>query len=138
MRISATTASSPSASRSATAGSAPASNSRRLVSFRCQLNLNIHFHALALDGVYTWGSASTVPRFHRLPPPTDADIAALLTRRCRETRRTSWMEPRSSPRRLRRHTGFSQTLEVMLELHPVLEIEQVLLGITAREVRLTP
>jgi hypothetical protein len=38
-------------------------------------NLNVHFHALLFDGVYTRASPTARPRFHRLPPPTDADIA---------------------------------------------------------------
>jgi hypothetical protein len=43
-------------------------------------NLNVHSHALLFDGVYTRASATARPVFHRLPPPTDADIAALLAR----------------------------------------------------------
>ena len=43
-------------------------------------NLNVHFHALLFDGVYTRATPPARPMFHRLPPPTDADIAALLTR----------------------------------------------------------
>ena len=41
-------------------------------------NLNVHFHALLFDGVYTRVSPTARPRFHHLPPPTDADITALL------------------------------------------------------------
>ena len=37
---------------------------------------NVHFHALLFDGVYTRASPTARPAFHRLPPPTDADIAA--------------------------------------------------------------
>jgi hypothetical protein len=43
-------------------------------------NLNVHFHALLFDGVYTRASATVRPVFHRLPPSTDVDIAALLAR----------------------------------------------------------
>jgi hypothetical protein len=43
-------------------------------------NFNVHFHALLFDGVYTRPSPTTRPRFYRLPPPTDADIAQLLRR----------------------------------------------------------
>ena len=50
-------------------------------------NLNVHFHALLFDGVYTRASPTARPVFHRLPPPTDADIAALLTRVHRRVRR---------------------------------------------------
>lgn len=37
------------------------------------LNVNVHFHALFLDGVYTGGS----PEFLPLPAPTDAEIAGV-------------------------------------------------------------
>jgi hypothetical protein len=50
-------------------------------------NLNVHFHALLFDGVYTRASPTVRPVFHRLPPPTDADIAALLVRVQRRVRR---------------------------------------------------
>jgi hypothetical protein len=46
-------------------------------------NLNIHL----FDGVYTRPSPTARPVFHRLPPPSDADIAALLTRVARRVRR---------------------------------------------------
>ena len=51
------------------------------------LNANVHFHSLVFDGVYTRATPSARPVFHRLPPPTDADIAALLTRLHRRVRR---------------------------------------------------
>jgi hypothetical protein len=38
--------------------------------FGSALNLNVHFHTLALDGVYTDdGSPGAAPRFAPLPPP---------------------------------------------------------------------
>jgi hypothetical protein len=37
--------------------------------------------------VYTRATATSRPRFHRVPPPTDADIAGLLTRVHRRVRR---------------------------------------------------
>jgi hypothetical protein len=37
------------------------------------LNLNVHFHSLLLDGVYAL-DADGSPRFHPLPPPTDAEV----------------------------------------------------------------
>jgi hypothetical protein len=43
-------------------------------------NLNVHFHSLVFDGVYTRTTPTARPRFHRRPPPTDADIAPLLRR----------------------------------------------------------
>jgi hypothetical protein len=51
------------------------------------LNANVHCHALIFDGVYTRPTPTTRPVFHRLPPPSDADIAALLTRLHRRVRR---------------------------------------------------
>ncbi len=51
------------------------------------LNTNVHCHALIFDGVYTRATPTARPRFHRLPPPTDADIAALLARVHRRVRR---------------------------------------------------
>jgi hypothetical protein len=39
--------------------------------------LNIHFHTLVLDGVFT--SALDAVQFHALPPPTDADVPHLVT-----------------------------------------------------------
>ena len=39
--------------------------------------MNIHFHTLVLDGVFT--SALDAVQFHALPPPTDADVPHLVT-----------------------------------------------------------
>jgi hypothetical protein len=44
--------------------------------FGSALNLNIHFHLLALDGVYEL--TATGPRFRRVAPPTPAELEALL------------------------------------------------------------
>jgi hypothetical protein len=41
------------------------------------LHLNVHFHSLVLDGVYTLRGGGAA-RFHALPPPTDEEIAALV------------------------------------------------------------
>lgn len=43
--------------------------------FGSALNLNIHFHSLFLEGVYDLKA-----RFHRVPAPTDAEVAAVLTK----------------------------------------------------------
>ncbi|MBI3457212.1 MAG: transposase, partial [Candidatus Rokubacteria bacterium] len=51
------------------------------------LNATVHFHSLIFDGVYTRPLPTARPVFHRLPPPSDADIAALLTRLDRRVRR---------------------------------------------------
>ena len=45
--------------------------------FGSGLELNVHFHALGLDGVFAPGADGTL-RFHRLPPPSDADVARLV------------------------------------------------------------
>ena len=44
------------------------------------LNLNIHFHTLALDGVYMTDPASGAVRFRRLPPPSSDDLDRVLVR----------------------------------------------------------
>jgi hypothetical protein len=48
--------------------------------FGSALNLNLHFHALVLDGVYTQPTPEGAPVFHALPPPTDAEIGTILER----------------------------------------------------------
>src|SRR5438094_7398002 len=45
--------------------------------FGSGLELNVHFHALSLDGVFAPGADGTL-RFHRLPPPSEADVARLV------------------------------------------------------------
>jgi hypothetical protein len=45
--------------------------------FGSGLELNVHYHVLGLDGVFAPGADGTL-RFHRLPPPTYADIAPLV------------------------------------------------------------
>lgn len=47
--------------------------------FGSSLNLNVHFHALALDGVYVEG-ADGIPVFHALDPPTLADLGKVVAR----------------------------------------------------------
>jgi hypothetical protein len=41
------------------------------------INLNPHFHSLILDGVYVSSVPFEAPRFHPLPPPTDAEVARI-------------------------------------------------------------
>ncbi len=41
------------------------------------LNLNVHFHTLALDGVY--GTRQGQTRFHPLPAPDDVEVARVTT-----------------------------------------------------------
>ena len=43
------------------------------------LNLNIHFHTLILDGVFTVAPDADGVQFRATPPPTDAEVARLLT-----------------------------------------------------------
>ena len=49
------------------------------------LNLNLHYHAGVLDGVYI-GSDGEVPTFHALPAPTADDILDISRRVYRRTR----------------------------------------------------
>jgi hypothetical protein len=42
------------------------------------LNLNVHFHTLALDGVYEVLPRAAGIRFHALPPPDSAEVARAL------------------------------------------------------------
>jgi len=46
--------------------------------FSSSLQLNVHFHTLALDGVYVPGDSPGSLRFVSLPPPTDEDVARTL------------------------------------------------------------
>ncbi len=41
------------------------------------LNLNLHFHTLVLDGVFTEGAGDTL-RFQPAPPPTNAEVGRVL------------------------------------------------------------
>jgi hypothetical protein len=74
------------AARAARAG-VPRGRSGALVvaqRFGSALNLNLHFHALVLDGVYASPDPFTRPRFHPAEPLTDRDVAevtSLLHRR---------------------------------------------------------
>ena len=47
--------------------------------FGSALNLNLHFHALVLDGVYSSSGPLARPSFHAVEPPTDRDVAELVT-----------------------------------------------------------
>jgi hypothetical protein len=47
--------------------------------FGSALNLNLHFHTLALDGVYLYdGEWSETPRFFLLPPPRHDEVVRVL------------------------------------------------------------
>ena len=43
------------------------------------MNLNVHFHSLAPDCVFSEDGADTLT-FHPLPPPSDDDVLAVATR----------------------------------------------------------
>jgi Putative transposase/Transposase zinc-binding domain len=47
--------------------------------FGSALNLNVHFHTLVLDGVFT-ASADGEAEFYPTPPPSDAEVVRLLGR----------------------------------------------------------
>jgi hypothetical protein len=53
--------------------------------FGGSLNLHVHFHMLALDGVYAADDAGH-PRFHTLAPPNDEDVVAVTRRIAERTR----------------------------------------------------
>jgi hypothetical protein len=56
--------------------------------FGSALNLNVHFHTLALDGVYTYVTDLTEnPRFLPLPPPSEDEVARVLAGTARRIHR---------------------------------------------------
>ncbi len=64
--------------------------------FGSSLNLNVHFHALLLDGVYVEG-AEGPPVFHGLDPPSLADLQKVVARIAKAVlgllkRRGIWLE----------------------------------------------
>lgn len=54
--------------------------------FGSSLALNVHFHTLAIDGVWTKGTNGNLG-FHPLPAPTDQDIARVARAVCRKVQR---------------------------------------------------
>ena len=42
------------------------------------MNVNVHFHSLVLDGVFSRPTPGAAPVFHPLPAPTDEEIAQIL------------------------------------------------------------
>jgi len=56
--------------------------------FGSALNLNLHFHTLALDGAYTYTvGQSAAPRFFLLPPPSNDEVARVLAGTARRIQR---------------------------------------------------
>jgi Putative transposase/Transposase zinc-binding domain len=54
--------------------------------FGSSLNLNVHFHAIVMDGVYAEQPDGTM-LFHPLPAPADEDVARLARAVCRKVTR---------------------------------------------------
>jgi len=84
------------------------------------LNLNIHFHTLALDGVFT--TADDGLQFHPTPPPTDVEVARLLT------------TIRARILRLLTRRGLSPDTDVS-RLDPVAEESPALAGLSSASVQ---
>lgn len=66
--------------------------------FGSSLNLNLHYHLIVLDGVYLDRSAQGLkPKFVKLAPPSDADVATVVTkisqRVVRKLRQLGYLEP---------------------------------------------
>ena len=56
--------------------------------FGSALNLNVHFHTLALDGLYTYVTdLAENPRFLPLPPPSEDEVARVLSGTARRIHR---------------------------------------------------
>ena len=85
------------------------------------LNLNIHFHTLALDGVFSEEATGGL-RFHPALPPSDAEVARLLT------------IIRARVRRLLRRRGLASQEDV-IPPDPLAEESLSLAGISAASVQ---
>jgi hypothetical protein len=55
--------------------------------FGSSLNLNVHYHLLAIDGVYLDGGSGRAPEFVPVAPPSDAEIAEITVRLSRRIQR---------------------------------------------------
>jgi Transposase zinc-binding domain/Putative transposase len=55
--------------------------------FGSALNLNLHFHTLALDGAYPYPDDEETPRFFALPPPRHDDVVRVLAGTARRIER---------------------------------------------------
>ena len=85
------------------------------------LELNVHFHALGLDGLFAPGADGTL-RFQRMPPPSDADVARLVATIARRVARllvrrglvddADAIDPLSAPDEV--HTGLVRVLASMV------------------------
>ena len=85
------------------------------------LNLNVHFHTLVLDGVFTEGENGAL-HFRPLPPPTDEEVGAVLAtiyvRVCR----------------LLRRRGFDATAADLSRPEPIAEESPLLAGISGASI----
>jgi hypothetical protein len=82
------------------------------------LNLNVHFHTLVFDGVFTDGGNGAL-HFRPLPPPTDEEVgAALATIYVRVSR-------------LLRRQGFDATAAGLSRPDPIAEESPLLAGISS-------
>jgi hypothetical protein len=85
------------------------------------LSLNVHFHTLVLDGVFTETRGGAL-HFRPLPPPTDEEVGVVLAtiyvRVCRL---------------LRRH-GFDATAADLSRADPVAEESPLLAGISSASI----
>jgi len=86
------------------------------------LNLNVHFHTLVLDGVFTEGEGGAL-RFRPLPPPTDEEVGAVLAtiyvRVCR----------------LLRRQGFDATAADLTRPDPIAEESPMLAAISSASIQ---
>jgi hypothetical protein len=86
------------------------------------LNLNVHFHTLVFDGVFTEGEDGAL-HFRALPPPTDEEVGAVL----------ATIYVRAS--RLLRRRGFDVTAVDLPRPDPVAEASPSLAGITSASIQ---
>jgi hypothetical protein len=86
------------------------------------LNLNVHFHTLVLDGVFT-DSEDGALRFWPLPPPTDEEVGAVLA--------TTYVRVC----RLLRRRGFDATAADLSRPDPVAEASPLLAGISSASIQ---
>lgn len=52
-----------------------------------RLTANFHFHCVIVDGVWIQPRLHGPVEFHALPPPTDAELAKIASRVCKQTRK---------------------------------------------------